>query len=293
MAVAWICACDRGATATPTSDAMLSAPLDADAEYPPTCSELGPATCNGPCSRGDAASCLHLAEGHLEGVGVARDPERAMELMRRACDEGLGRACGYLAGAIGRQKPAESIALMREGCELGYGGACVDYVGHHVLAATPPSWSAAAPWLRKGCERGHPHACLLWGDLQRTGSGTPVDVAGAAAAYRASCEAGSDVACGLVDGSDGPGPHAIIMPEPSVRDAAELRGSLSGLKGEYHPKVSMCTVWMGTIEIISIEGAPPGIEELIRRAIGRWRFTPAGPDEKRICTQLDLDFKMQ
>jgi hypothetical protein len=286
--------CERFASTTPTDEARLSAPADADAEYPPTCSELGPAACATPCSRNDAASCLHLAEGHLEGVGVARDPARALELMRRACDGGLGRACGYLAAAIGRQKLTESVELARRGCELGYGGACIDYVGGHVLEPRPLDWAAAAPWLKKGCESGHGHACLIWGDLQRAGIGTAQDDDGAKAAYRVACERGDDVACPLAEGKIVlPRAHAIIMPSPSLRDAADLRPQLDGLKGDYHPKVSVCTEPAGTVRIDAIEGAPRGLETLVRRGIERWRFSPTAEADTPICTMLELDYRLQ
>lgn len=287
-------ACERFASTSPTDDARLSAPADADAEYPPTCSELGPAACATPCSNGDAASCLHLAEGHLEGVGVGRDPARALELMRSACDGGLGRACGYLASAIGRQKLSESVELSRRGCELGYGGACIDYVGGHVLAGAPPDWRAAAPWLQKGCASGHGQACLLWGDLQRTGIGTSKDEAASKTSYRVACEGGDEDACALAEGSTTHArAHAVITAQPSIRDASDLRSDLAGLKGDYRPMVTMCTEPTGTVVIESIEGAPRGLETLVRRGISRWRFTPTADGAAAICTTMEFEYRLQ
>lgn len=283
--------CERFSSTAPGGDARLNAPADADAEYPPTCSELGPATCTGPCSRGeDPAACLHLAEGYLEGVGVSRDPERAMELMRDACNAGFGRACGYLAAAIGQQKPQESRALGQRGCELGYGGACVWFVGEHIAATDPPDWAAAAPWLRRGCEAQHGVACLLWADLQRTGIGATKDLPAAKASYRSACELGLSQACPFVEGTpEGAVVHPVATPDPSVAHASGLRG----MKGRYQPKVSICVQHDGTVQIRSLQGAPGALGDLVRATLERWRFAPSEAAAEQACTTLQFNYLLQ
>ena len=44
-------------------------------------------------SQGDAESCWYLAYMSRDGIGLRRDPEKALEMMQRACTAGSGAAC--------------------------------------------------------------------------------------------------------------------------------------------------------------------------------------------------------
>jgi hypothetical protein len=265
----------------------LNAPDDADADYPPTCSELGPATCSGPCQRDDAASCLHLAEGYMAGAGLARDPQRALGLMQKSCDLGFGRACGYLAAAIGRHDPARAKKLGKLGCDKGYGGACIWYVGHHVVAGVPPNWREAAPFLQRGCDAGHARACLLWGDLLRTGEGVTRDPAGASAAYAKACEAGESEACRLAEAApDGAIVHDLATEHPTHADVASTNH-----RGNFQIEVQLCVTSQGTTEVEAVTGAPEKLSALIRAAVESWRFAPTGSAEPS-CTAVKFAYEI-
>lgn len=45
------------------------------------------------CDMGDPAGCGHLAAGLLNGIGVAKNLPRALELFTRACEMGQGMSC--------------------------------------------------------------------------------------------------------------------------------------------------------------------------------------------------------
>lgn len=281
-------ACERARPTEAPVDGRLSGPDDADADYPPGCSELGPATCAGPCQSGDAAACLHLAEAHATGFAVERDPERALALMRKSCELGLGRGCGYLAAAIGQGDPAKSRTLAMQGCELGYGGACVWLVGHHVVTGTPPDWPAAAPWLERGCASGHGRACLLWGDLLRTGQGTTKDDAAAKVAYRTSCDAGEDAACQLAEGT----PTEPVFHQLSADDPPADALRRTRQRGHFAVTMKLCVQADGSATVESMEGATGALADVVRTTVSGWRWAPTGASVPP-CTKMTLDLRLE
>lgn len=280
----------RGTTRSP-DDARLEAPGDADADYPPTCAELGPATCQGPCGAGDPAACLHLAEGYVEGVGVEADPQRGIALMRKACDAGFGRACAYLAAAIGDQDRAEAVELARRGCEGGYGGGCIWYVSHRILAGEgAPDWRGAAPWLERGCNAGYAKSCVLFGDLLRTGMGVASDPGRAHDLYARACDGGQKLACRLAqDLTETPGDllHVIASPDPSAAALAETREHFSGKL-----RVDFCVDTDGSVEAKRPSGAPPRLAALAQDTVAHWQFAPTGlPDP--FCTSVAFELVLR
>ncbi|MBX7078355.1 MAG: sel1 repeat family protein [Nannocystaceae bacterium] len=288
VALSCLAACERG-RATEIPQVRLEPPQDADGDYPPTCGELGPATCTAPCSQGDAAACLHLAEGHLEGAGVPRDPARAIALMRNACDDGFARACGYLAAAIGRQDLPQAKALATTGCERGYGGACVWMAARVSAAATPPDWREAAQWLARGCAAKHPQACLLYGDLLHAGAGVRRDPDGAEQAWRTACDHGAEPACALAEGLL---PevvlHALLDDNPSVAQLRE-RGVPPG---HWRVQVDFCVGTSGVPKVNRVDGGPESLRTLVRETVERWRFTPQAPGSPAPCSETTIEFQL-
>jgi len=56
---------------------------------------------DGACNAGLPTACANLGIMHHEGKGVRKDPQRALQLMRRACTSGEERACAVAnAGAF-------------------------------------------------------------------------------------------------------------------------------------------------------------------------------------------------
>jgi len=52
------------------------------------------------CDAGDPIGCSYLGRAHADGVGgLARDPAKAAQLYASACDAGSGSACSLLAEA--------------------------------------------------------------------------------------------------------------------------------------------------------------------------------------------------
>lgn len=280
-------ACEPSGSSQAPGGERLSGPKDADAEYPPGCSELGPSACNGPCQRGEAAACLHLAEGYREGVGVPRDPQRALHFMRKSCELKLGRGCGYLAIAIGRQDRKASRAYATSGCELGYGGACVWLVANHIVDGAPPRWDEAAPWLQRGCASEHGKACMIWGDLLRTGVGTTKDSAAAKAAYRTACDADEDAACELVDSEPSkPVIHVLSANDPEMGALRRTRQH-----GRFAIKLQLCVLSDGTTRVDAVQGATGALADVVRDAVTAWRWAPTGATEP-VCDQINFDIEL-
>jgi hypothetical protein len=278
-----LAACEPSRSTEQPGGVRLSGPDDADAEYPPGCSELGPSACSGPCQRGDAAACLHLAEGYREGVGVPRDPQRAVHFMRKSCELKLGRGCAYLAMAIGRRDRQASRALATDGCNLGYGGACVWLVAHHIVDGAQPRWNEAAPWLQRGCASEHGNACLLWGDLLRTGIGTTKDTVAAKVAYRTACDAGEDAACELAETQ--PTDAVVHILRAYDPDVDELRRTRQ--HGRFEITLQVCVLSDGTTRVEAMQGATGTLADVVRNTVAGWRWAPTGATEP-VCEQMKM-----
>jgi TPR repeat protein len=72
------------------------------------------------CQLGEPAGCFVAGRVLAEGEGIAPDPERALGLFARLCDDGLALACSRAAGLA----PGPGNDFWRRGCVLGDDDAC-------------------------------------------------------------------------------------------------------------------------------------------------------------------------
>jgi TPR repeat protein len=89
------------------------------------------------CTAGDVYGCLHLDLLAAEDAGAPRDPDRALEHWRHACEQGrIARACAFVGvmyedGPDGVARDEEkSMQAMSRACDLGDSRAC-EWVKSH------------------------------------------------------------------------------------------------------------------------------------------------------------------
>ena len=66
-----------------------------------------------------AGGCYYLARSYLDGRGVAADPAAAVPLLETACEHDWGEACTALADLVAPTDPARATALRARACTLG------------------------------------------------------------------------------------------------------------------------------------------------------------------------------
>jgi TPR repeat protein len=146
-------------TATRTSAPRTGGPATA---APPDATAAAIAVERKACDGGDAAACIALGRRYLMRNGVSYEPSQAVALYGRACELGAQEGCWNLADA-------------------------------HVHVVAVRDEARATKLLQPLCDGGGQfatRACMLLGDLHRTGRGVPRDVAKAVALYNGVCESG-------------------------------------------------------------------------------------------------------
>jgi TPR repeat protein len=142
-----------------------------------------------------------LARCYQEGVGVAKDPERAVELLRQAADKGLAYAennlgAHYHKGEGARKDLREAVRWYRKAADKGLAiaqenlGLC-----YKDGEGVKQDWAAAREWFRKAAEQGTPTAQYQLAVIYFNGHGlAKPDQAEAARWYRRAAEAGDGFA---------------------------------------------------------------------------------------------------
>ena len=153
------------------------------------------------CGRGDWASCLALGESYLEGEGVPRNPARAADLFRRACEGQYPEGCynlGYLytAGEGVGFDDFRATDLFRRACEGGYPGGCTALghsyqIGHGVLL----NISRATEFYRKACNQGEMYGCTALALSYYRGFGINRNRSVAQELFEEACRNSHEAAC--------------------------------------------------------------------------------------------------
>jgi serine/threonine-protein kinase len=195
---------------------------------------------------GDPEAMLRLGLRLIDGRGVTADPAEAKRWLERAGQAGviaalphLGRLCSDPAEALGHYTLAAEagdpegmtrlgVALLRgAGTERDLEGAAgwlakAAALGHAEAQGawgtlllrgqgTAPDPASGVEWLQKGAEGGDAHALCELGWLHENGEHVAQDDAAAERAYRASVEAGSELAAARLTTWQ-------ILGAPEVRD---------------------------------------------------------------------------
>ncbi|KJE91932.1 hypothetical protein CAOG_02984 [Capsaspora owczarzaki ATCC 30864] len=172
---------------------------------PKAAAELYEANC---LTRHNAKSCFRSGVLAFDGEGVARDSVRALARFRRACELGSAEGCNNAAMMFQRGVgcPADldvAERLFLKACDqLLYTNACYNLSSFYLLGGvvppappklkpgeTPPATRPPLPPANKelqnlpkaleyslrGCEYGHPYACINASRMYLTGDGIPKD----------------------------------------------------------------------------------------------------------------------
>lgn len=158
------------------------------------------------CSLGDPRACGYAGRMLLDGRGVAKDAERGVAMLERACDEGFALDCvaaiRWLADASHAQAVKGGHLVRRRleaesACLGGSADACVQLGGALSQGLDPfprdPARSAAE--YRRGCDLGNGLACNNLGDAYEYGHAVPRDLSHAATLYERACRAGRPIGC--------------------------------------------------------------------------------------------------
>ncbi|UOD29564.1 TonB family protein [Massilia violaceinigra] len=120
--------------------------------------------------RGDPAYQHQLGLIHMNAAGLARKPREAMDLWRKAAEQGyvpaqLSLAMGLRVGLAGPADEAQALDWYRKAADLG------SAEGQHGLATMlarrdgAGDKAQARDWLRKAAERGYAHSQAAYGTM--------------------------------------------------------------------------------------------------------------------------------
>lgn len=160
----------------------------------------GPELSDAACRKGVSAACNQLGNRYSDGLGVAKDPERARTLWASACSTGLSIACTNLA--FGKSQTASTESERAEVTKL-YESACADhepFACMHVGGALLDSkvldeQQRGAALLEDSCSRGVGGACSLVGTVYTAGKVRARDDVRAGQFYERGCALGSGLGC--------------------------------------------------------------------------------------------------
>lgn len=154
------------------------------------------------CKDGRREGCDGLVPFLAAGAGVARDPDRALQLAQQGCEAKDLAACNNLGilylGGIGVVKDeAHALKLFDGLCrEHNQPRACFNaaalYDGGPVTVRDP---AKAADYYTRLCNFGEPNSCYNLGNLYLDGRGVAKDAEKAKALHTLACRSGLKAAC--------------------------------------------------------------------------------------------------
>ena len=186
----------------------------------------------GPACPEDATACFVLGFLSEGGKGVPKNPAKAIEAYRQACNVGHGDSCMYLATALdnglaGTKDPDGANAAFDKACTRYDNGEACQKIAER-LGMAKQDLPRAFELATRGC-RLDPKNCGTLGEFYRLGLGlAAADQALANTHYKVACEAGGGW-CETYGtrAHDGVGMHA----NPAAAIAALERGCKGGYPG--------------------------------------------------------------
>lgn len=152
------------------------------------------------CDGGDLLGCVSLGRLHEAGTGVARDLDYAATVYAQACEASLGVGCtawGRLAEGAAVPEPEKALMLYMRGCQQGDAEGCRQLAGRYVRGeGVDRDPARAVALLQQGCTGKDAESCRLLGDAFAEGELAQArDAAQAEALYGQACALGSAPAC--------------------------------------------------------------------------------------------------
>ncbi|MCB9673789.1 MAG: SEL1-like repeat protein [Alphaproteobacteria bacterium] len=148
------------------------------------------------CERGVAVACANGADlVEAELMGDARDTAKAKALREKGCDLDDPYSCGMLGKSMLPEDFDKGRELLRTACESGIGEACT--ILGDALGAKGARYDAvrSASLHAKGCELGQAASCNALANAHWKGAGVDKDKERARELYGTACAKGIEEAC--------------------------------------------------------------------------------------------------
>ena len=180
------------------------------------------------CSLGDPRACGFSGRLWIDGRGGQRDPGRGIEMLARACDDGIALSCRVAirwladpqhAHLVGDDDGRLRARLDMEGdCLGGVEDQCSQIGEGYRLGSQswPQDFVRSAAFYGRGCDLGQRTSCNNLGDAYEYGSGVGRELPRAAALYERACRLGAPIGCANLG-------HLIENGEGLARDVARAR----------------------------------------------------------------------
>lgn len=213
-----------GAPARECAEHALAAWADAQDDRQVACVAR---TLDEACELGDPPACGYAGRLLLDGRGIARDVEKALSLLTKACESDVATACMVAIRWLAEERNASQVdegASLRSrldaeySCLTGTADECFG-AGVGFFWARPPfprDYARAAAEYQHGCDLGSGRACSNLGDAYEYGNGVPRELAHAAVLYGRACHLGTPLGCSNLG-------HLTENGEGVARDAARAR----------------------------------------------------------------------
>ena len=142
----------------------------------------------------DKDACCRLGLRYYKGQGVEQDYTRAVELFRKAAEQGNGYAMRllgdcYRSGCGVEKDCAQAVEWYRKAAELGDKDACC-WLGNYYYYGfgVEQDYAQAVEWYRKAAEEGDEYACYRLGTCYLQGRGVKKDLTQAVKCFREAAE---------------------------------------------------------------------------------------------------------
>lgn len=155
------------------------------------------------CEPRSQLGCAGLGVTYIAGVdGTGKDATKAGQLLGKACEAKVARACSALArmylGGVGVEKNGlKGIELARTACDGGEPRGCVTYARALLAGANsvPKDYKQGLELSKAACEKGLAEGCEVEADVYLDGLGVPRDGKIAQGLYAKACDAEQASAC--------------------------------------------------------------------------------------------------
>lgn len=146
------------------------------------------------CDLGNGDACTRLGFTELEGQGTAKNPARALELLKQGCDKASMRGCRGAAGLMLDADPPDAkgaLPLAKKACVADYQDGC--FVYGMAMFKLKKDYAEALKNFDAACnDDKHPKrgmACNMAGAITFDGLGMKKDPARGVAYFEKSCDA--------------------------------------------------------------------------------------------------------
>jgi uncharacterized protein len=183
------------------------------------------------CTADDTRACAFAGRLWVDGRGVARDPERGLDMLVRACDAGAESACGFasrwLAEVNNTHDMQDAPDLRRRldiqsSCLAGQSNECLKAGLSFATGRDgfPQDNALAAAAYARGCDLGESTSCNDLGTALVYGDGVARNVERASALFERSCHLGCPLGC---SGLGYMAEHGLGVPRDEARARALYR----------------------------------------------------------------------